>query len=92
MEQIPLGTDLRPELDAEGLAPHGASWGKANEIVLRGVSRGPGIPIQVTHPLNGGPPRRVISGAGNAYLSGGALFIVPTAATAGKGFHVVAEF
>lgn len=92
MEQIPLGTDLRPELDADGLAPHGASWGKANEIVLRGVSRGPGIPVQVQHPLNGGPPRRVLSGDGRAYRSGNALFIVPTAATAGKGFNVVAEF
>lgn len=91
MEQIPLGTDLRPELDAEGLAPHGASWGKANEIVLRGVSRGPGIPIQVTHPLNGGPPRRVITGEGRAYKSGNALFIVPTVATAGKSFQLVVE-
>jgi len=92
MENTPLGTDLQPQLDAAGLAQHGAVVGALNTIALRATSRGPGIPVEVRHPLTGGPVRQVVAGEGTAFLRGGKLFITPSAAAAGQPFSVTAEF
>ena len=91
MAPTPQGTDLQPELDAAGLAQHGATWGQLNHLVLRATSRGPGVPVQVRHPLSGGPVRRVLSGDGTAFTRGGNLFVTPAAAAAGADFNVVVE-
>lgn len=85
-------TSLRPQLDERGLAQHGAVWGSLNEITLRATSRGPGVPVEVSHPLSGGPVRRVEGGDGTAFLRGGKLFITPTSAAAGVPFNIFAEF
>jgi hypothetical protein len=91
MEPIQNETKLRPQLDAKGLAQHGATWGALNEIVLRATSRGPGVPVEVRHPLTGGPVRQVTGGDGVAALKGGKLFMTPAAAVAGQEFTVTVE-
>jgi hypothetical protein len=85
-------TDIRPDLDERGLAAHGAAWGRRNHIVLRATSRGPGVPVEVTHPFHGGPPRRVLSGGGTAALSGGKLMLTPATTPAGQETTLVVEF
>jgi len=45
-------------LDSDGLPPHGIAWGDG--IIVRGISRGPGVPVAATNP-KGAPPLRVIS-------------------------------
>lgn len=92
MAEAPVNeTVLRPLLDERGLAQHGAAWGALNQLTLRATSRGPGIPVEVAHPLSGGPVRRVEGGDGTAYLKGGKLFIVPSLAVAGTPFTVQVE-
>lgn len=92
MEPSHNETSLRPQLDERGLAQHGAVWGSLNEITLRATSRGPGVPVEVSHPLSGGPVRRVEGGDGTAFLRGGRLFVTPSAAAAGQPFTVQAAF
>lgn len=81
----------RPSLDSQGLAQHGAAWGRREEVVLRALSRGPGVPVEVQHPRNGQPPRRVVSGDGEAYLEGGRLFVKPRSAAAGVEVNLIVE-
>lgn len=83
---------IRPDLDEKGLAAHGVSWGEREHIVLRAVSKGPGVAVEVRHPLSGGAPRRVVSGDGEAYLLGGKLFVRPRNTLAGSEFTLVTEF
>lgn len=89
--KLNTNSDARPTLDEKGLAPHGATWGKSSEVVLRAISRGPGVAVEVGHPRNGAPPRRVLSGEGSARLTGGRLMVTPTAAAAGQEFTLVVE-
>ena len=79
----------KPRLDVARLPEHGADWGGG--VVLRGTSRGEGVPIPVTNP-RGPVPRRVVSGQGDMESRNGSLTITPSAATQGEPFFIVAEF
>ncbi len=83
--------NIQPELDEKGLAAHGVQWGQPNQYVLRAVSKGPGVPVEVRPVGNGGPPVRVVSGEGSARMTGGKLFVTPTAAAAGTETTIVIE-
>lgn len=88
---MPVSVDLPnlPALDAKGLAQHGADWGDG--VVLRAVSKGPGVAVPVRHPRNGGPVRRVLSGLGRVDYRGGVLYLTPEAAAAGQEFTLTVE-
>lgn len=77
-----------PDNLRDGLPYHGSTVDEG--VVLRGRSKGPGVAIPVQSPL-GGPPRRVVSGPGDARWLGGDLFITPTSAAAGEEFAIVVE-
>lgn len=79
----------KPILDVDRLPEHGAEWGGG--VVLRGISRGPGVPIPVNSP-RGPIPRRVMTGQGELQSRNGLLTITPSATEQGKPFFLVAEF
>ena len=77
-----------PDKLRDGLPYHGSSVDEG--VVLRARSKGAGVPIEVAPPF-GGPPRRVVSGSGDARWAGGKLSITPTSAAKGEEFTVVVE-
>jgi len=77
-----------PAPGRDGLAPQGSRW--ESGYVVRATSLGPGVPVTVSHPLQG-PPRRAI-GDGTAKLSGGKLIVTPNQAPAGQSFNLTLEF
>jgi len=70
-------------------ANHGATADEG--VVLRAVSKGVGVPVEVRNPL-GPPPKRVVSGAGEVKPEGGRLYIVPSVATDGDEFSLTVEY
>ncbi len=82
--------DPTPELDERGLPYHGARWGDG--IVLRARARAAGERVEVEHPLEG-PPKRVLSGSGGAFLNGSRLLVEPPPSVKeGDEFALVVEF
>lgn len=77
-----------PDKLRDGLPYHGSTVDEG--VVLRARSRGEGVPVEVAPPF-GGPPRRVVSGQGDARWAAGKLSVTPTNAPKGKEFTVVVE-
>jgi len=77
-----------PDKLRDGLPYHGSTIDEG--VVLRARSRGEGVPVEVAPPF-GGPPRRVVSGQGDARWAAGKLSVTPTNAPKGKEFTVVVE-
>ncbi len=67
----------------------GARW--QSGYVVQGTSQGPDKWIPVRHPYKG-PPKRVVSGSGDAKLHGRSLMLRPKGIPEGETFHLVVEF
>lgn len=85
----PSNRRRRPRFGADGSPEHGAAWDEG--VVLKGTSRGPGVPVQVSAPRPG-PIRRVVSGLGRAYVTNGKTYIVPAEAASGTPISLVVEY
>lgn len=77
-----------PDNLKDGLPYHGTSVDEG--VALRARSRGPGVPVPVAAPF-GGPPRRVVSGPGDARWAGGELSVIPSSAAVGEEVVIVVE-
>jgi len=81
--------NISPPTDEKTLPFHGAAADEG--IVLRGRSKGVGVPVAIDHPGNGGPPSRVISGPGDFRWQSGQLSIIPSIAPEGEEFAITVE-
>jgi len=83
----------RPPLQRDGLPPNGAAWG--TQTVIRGVSHGPDLEVQVRN-LGRKRPLRVVGFAGeviyNQFKStGNILFVHPRGVPVGREFAILVE-
>tara|TARA_R110002020_G_scaffold304315_2_gene520056 strand:+ start:4961 stop:5218 length:258 start_codon:yes stop_codon:yes gene_type:complete len=85
---------MRSKTDVQGKPlNHGVSWGEVGNVVIKGLSRGPGEPVVLDNPRRA-QPRRVLSSDGvssDLKNEGGELSVISDL-EAGESFNLIVEY
>jgi hypothetical protein len=85
---------MRSKADVHGKPQHhGVAWNKPEQVVLKGVSRGPDEEVEVLNPRRA-QPRRVLSsdGVSSSLKNEGGKLSVVSNLEAGEPFNLIVEY